>query len=310
MATDHENEDADDYADHAARLSWVIDDAKERRAAVSAALKAAFASFIEEHPTEWIHFERITVEALAHAFTSYPTIVKPVTAICNIAGRAIKRDLGFDLDTYKPRLSSAQANQLAGYVKPFLPPAFAMPAIEAVDDWFFIDKEIRSAQGRWEQLITDALTRRTGKTFKKRKFAVTDDESGKPNSFELDAAYPVKGEPIAVGVDVKRIGAARDVHKRVDEIFNKAEKFKKAYPGGKFGSVIYFPFDSGFQANIINRLHSPNIDGIVFAGDTKPSVEEAILMLIPQLGMTVTDDSSPLALFDEIQSSKSDIQPH
>jgi hypothetical protein len=290
-----------EYANHAVRMSWVRADAETRRSIVEAELRRAFARYIETRPTEWIRFDMVSAGVLSKAFLDHPTVVKPITAICNIAGRAIRRDLGFDVDTYRPRLTPAQANQLAGYVKPFLPPAVALPGIEAIDDWFYVDKEIRSYQGRWESLITDSLTRRTGNTFKKRKFTIIDDESGKLLEFELDAAMPAKGEPIEIGVDVKRIGSPRDIHKRADEIVNKATKFKQQYPTGKFGAVIYYPFDAAGQFNITNRIRSPYIDGHVFpAGDSPDYVVSAVLLLIPQLGLTVVDDTEPPPLFDQI----------
>lgn len=39
-------------------------------------------------------------------------------------------------------------------------------------------------------------------------------------------------------VDVKRIEARRDIHKRCDEIVNKAAKFKRNYPRGTFIAFI------------------------------------------------------------------------
>jgi hypothetical protein len=292
---------AEEFANHAVRMSWVLADAKERRATVAAELRLAFAEHIETRPTEWIRFETVTADALAQAFLKHPTVIKPIAAICNIAGRAIERDLGFAVNTYRPKLTSSQASQLAGYIKPFLPPGIALPAIEAVDDWFFIDKEIRSYQGRWESLITDSLSRRTGRDFKKRKFTIIDSESGELLSFELDAALPPRGEPIEVGIDVKRIGSPRDIHKRVDEIVNKAAKFKQQYPHGKFGAVVYYPFDAATQSNVTNRMRSSDIDGVVFpAGDSPDAVVNAVLLLIPQLGLTVVDDTEPPSLFDQI----------
>jgi hypothetical protein len=118
-------------------------------------------------------------------------------------------------------------------------------------------------------------------------------------AFELDAAHPPRGEMIEVGVDVKGISHPRDFHKRGDEIVNKAEKFKSVYPRGKFGAVLHYPFlDS--RANVIQRLGHTAIDGIVFAGDNKESIENAILSLLPQLGMEVVDTTPPKSLFEEI----------
>lgn len=298
-----DDEAVEGYASHGDRMSWVLEAAIARRAHIAKKLREAFAAFVETRATEWIVFEHITAEELARVLLNHPSIVKPLTAICNVAHRAIQRDLGFKVDTYNPRLTEAQAYQLAGYLKPFLPAALALPALEAIDEWFYIDKEIRAFQGRWERHTSEALSRRTGRPFRKRKFAVTG-EDGDSQVFELDAATPVVGEPIEVGVDVKRIGAHLDIHKRVDEIGRKADKFKAAYPGGKFGAVIYFPFNTAEQANITNRLRGPNVDGIVYAGDSKESVERAVLLLIPQLGLEVIDDTPPSSLFDELHNRR------
>jgi hypothetical protein len=298
---DGEEDLTERFANHAVRMAWVRADAEARRSTIAAELRLAFAAHIETHPTEWIRFETVSTNTLSQAFLDHPAVVKPITAICNIAGRAIRRDLGFSVDTYRPRLTRAQADQLAGYVKPFLPPGMAIPAIEAVDDWFFVDKEIRSYQGRWEGLITDSLTRRTGKSFRKRKFTIADGVTGQPISFELDAASPTRAEPIEIGIDVKRIGSPLDIHKRVDEIVNKAAKFKQRYPNGKFGAVVYYPFDSATQSNIVNWMRSSHIDGVVFpAGDSPNAVVSAVLLLIPQLGLVVVDDTEPPSLFDQI----------
>ena len=68
-------------------------------------------------------------------------------------------------------------------------------------------------------------------TFKKRKFAYNN------NEYEIDAAYPIEGD-IIVGIDVKRIEARRDTHKRCDEIVNKANKLKAAFPYSYFIAAI------------------------------------------------------------------------
>jgi hypothetical protein len=83
-----------------------------------------------------------------------------------------------------------------------------------------------------------------------------------------------------VGVDVKRIGSPRDNHKRLDEIVNKAVKFKKKYPAGKFGAVIYHPFEPSSHATIMARMLSTDVDGVAFpSGDSPASVESAVLLL-------------------------------
>jgi hypothetical protein len=51
-----------------------------------------------------------------------PSILKPLLAVCNIAGRALDRDLGLkNIDTYVTKLVEKQALVTAGYIKPFLP---------------------------------------------------------------------------------------------------------------------------------------------------------------------------------------------
>lgn len=99
--------------------------------------------------------------------------------------------------------------------------------------------------------------------------------------FELDAATPEEGE-IKIGVDVKRIEARRNIHKRCDEIVNKASKLKSAFSKTVFGVVIYYPFIDE-HINIQSRLHSSHIDGIVFASDSDETIENAVRLLLSML---------------------------
>jgi len=99
--------------------------------------------------------------------------------------------------------------------------------------------------------------------------------------FELDAASP-KSHDIKVGIDIKRIEARRDIHKRCDEIVNKATKLKSAFPGSKFGAIVYYPFIEE-HINIQNRLRSANIDGVVFASGAIESIENAVRLLLSTL---------------------------
>ncbi len=117
----------------------------------------------------------------------------------------------------------------------------------------------------------DNAAKKTGlpKLFKKRHF-----EIGGEN-FELDAAYPETG-PITIAVDVKRIEARRDIHKRCDEIVNKAAKFKAAHPRGKFIAFIYYPFTDE-HTNVSSRLKSENIQVVVFASEHPDSIFNAAL---------------------------------
>lgn len=87
---------------------------------------------------------------------------------------------------------------------------------------------------------------------------------------------------VRVGIDIKRIEARRDIHKRCDEIVNKAAKLKSVFPNARFGAVIYYPFIEE-HVNVQNRLRSDNIDSIVFASDAKESIASAVRILISTL---------------------------
>jgi hypothetical protein len=114
------------------------------------------------------------------------------------------------------------------------------------------------------------------RTFKKTTFTAGTDV------YELDAATYSSPNVIEAGIDVKRVEAKRDIHKRSDEIVNKANKFKDVYPSGKFGAVVYFPFDQGVMRS---RLSSPKIDGLVFANDDDAVIEVAVRDLLGQMGV-------------------------
>lgn len=268
----------DGYGSHADFMSWVIEDARTRQEAIEQALRDAFVDFIETRQVEVIIFSDVSVIALANAIMRYPSILKPLVAICNIAARAIERDLQIrNVDTYSPRLTEQQASAIAGYIKPFLPPYIEIPVLSNLDRVAFIDKEIRKVKGRWEQRIIKALNRFGSVQFKKRKFMVDGEE------FELDAATPYEG-PIQIGIDIKRIEARRDIHKRCDEIVNKAAKLKSVFPEAKFAAVIYYPFIDE-HINIQNRLSSEKIDAISFASESRNSIENATRMLLARLGV-------------------------
>ncbi len=240
----------DGYGSHVEYMAWVTEDAEERQEAIEQALRKAFEPFIEERSVEVIVFSEMSVFQLAHAIIDYPLVLKSLMAVCNIAGRAVERDLDIkNLDTYNPLLNDIQASAVAGYLKPFLPPYLALPTLSRIDRVQFVDKEIRKTKGRWEQAILKALNYFSPVEFKKRKFEVQGD------SFELDAASPMRG-PIEMGIDVKRIEARRDIHKRCDEIVNKGSKLKAKFPEARFGAIVYYPFVDE-HVNLQNRLNSP-----------------------------------------------------
>lgn len=266
----------DKYGSHADYMDWVKDDADSRQETIEDALRKAFSNFIEKREVEVIVFSSMTAFDLAKAIVNRPLILKPLLAACNIAARAIERDLSIkNLDTYSPRLSEDQAKVIAGYIKPFLPSYLEIPALSKIDRVAFIDKEIRKKKGRWEKQILESLNRFSSLQFHKRMFVA------KGEQFELDAASPKVGD-VKVGIDIKRIEARRDIHKRCDEIVNKAANLKLAFPGSKFGAVVYYPFIEE-HVNIQNRLRSDNIDGVVFASEVKESVENAVRMLLSTL---------------------------
>ena len=267
-----------DYSVQADYIAIVLDSANTRQAEVENALRAAFKGFIETQEVEVIAFSDMTARPLADALSRYPIILKPLLAASNVAARAIERDLGIkNLNTYKPRLSRDNALAIAAYLKPFLPPHLAVPTLCHVDRIQYIDKEVRMNKGRWEQMVVASLNKFSPLVFRKRKFSAGGDQ------FELDAAAPETGD-IGVGIDVKRIEARRDIHKRIDEIVNKAAKLKSSYPSARFAAIIYYPFITE-HVNIQNRLNSPNVDAVAFAGESAESVGSAVGLVLAKLGV-------------------------
>jgi len=266
----------DGYGSQADYVRWIKEDADSRQEAVLDALRKAFSNFIEVREVEVILFSTMTAFDVAEAITAHPLILKPLLAACNIAARAIERDLSIkNLDMYSPRLNEDQAKVIAGYVKPFLPPYLEVPSLSHIDRIAFIDKEIRKRKGRWERKIIESLNRFSYVQFNKRMFLSEGEQ------FELDAATPPSGN-ITVGIDIKRIEARRDIHKRCDEIVNKANKLKSAFPQSKFGAVVYYPFIDE-HVNVQNRLHSDNIDCVVFSSEARESIQNAARMLLSTL---------------------------
>ncbi len=250
--------------------------ADKRADQIAKALRQAFAKQIKLEKIEVIFFKNLSALELAEAIQRFPIILKPLLAVCNIAGRAIERDLSIkNLDTYQPKISKEHAHVISGYIKPFLPAALALPAIAFVDRVAFIDKEIRKSKGQWEKSIVESINRISGKTFRKIKF----DNHGE--LFELDAAFPPSG-PVNIALDVKRIEARKDIHKRSDEIINKAMKLKEVFPKAKFGAVIYYPFIEE-HINVQERLRSPAIDAVVFAGESRESIDSAVKLLLDKI---------------------------
>ena len=264
------------YGSHADYMARVKEDADARQATIESALRSAFGQFIERRTVEVVIFSSMSAVDLSRALIQEPLILKPLLAACNIAGRALDRDLGLkNVDTYVPKLTEEHASVVAGYIKPFLPPFLELPALAHIDRVEFIDKEIRKGKGQWEKKILASLNQFGNSKFKKRTFNYKGEE------YELDAATPTSGA-IAIGIDVKRIEAKRDIHKRCDEIVNKATKLKTAFPQSRFGAVVYYPFIDE-QINVESRLRSKYVNGVVFASESDESVETAVRLLLSKL---------------------------
>jgi hypothetical protein len=242
-------------------------------------LLEAFAQVIEYRSVPYILFGELDAKELANAFVRFPVIIKPILTCVNVAQRAIRRDLGIDINTYANRITEKQASLLAGYIKPILPSTMAIPSLLELDRYFWTDKELRAQKGNWEKTVTNHINQISKYQFKKRRFECDGE------TFEIDAAHPLDlSRSIELAIDIKRIESQRDIHKRADEILNKAVKFKKAFPQGRFFVIIYYPFPNQ-HINAQSRLSSAYIDGLFFAGESESSIASAADMLIGKLGL-------------------------
>jgi hypothetical protein len=257
---------------------------EERVIDLEAALLSAFERVIEIQEIPVILFGDLSVDELTTAFHRHPIIIKPILTSVNVAQRALKRDLDLTFDTYALTVPERIAAQIAGYVKPFLPKALAVPALLELDRYAWTDKQMRARKGAWEQTVTNIVNADSTKTFRKRKFECHGE------IFEIDAAYPARDGPIEIAIDVKRIESQRDIHKRADEIINKASKFKQAYPAGRFFAIVYYPFPQQ-HANAGNRLQHPDVDQVYFAGETNSSIKHAVDLLMGYLGFASEEGS-------------------
>ena len=159
------------YGSHYDFMDRTRDAVDARKEAVEIALRKAFSPFIRRVEVEVIDFSAMSALDLAKSILEEPLILKPLLTCCNIAGRAIERDLGIrNLDTYAPRISESQITAIAGYLKPFLPSLLELPAIIHLDKVSFIDKEVRKSKGQWERSILQALNHYSQTAFRKRKF--------------------------------------------------------------------------------------------------------------------------------------------
>lgn len=236
-----------EYASQRDYHSWVQAEADNRAVTIARVFREAFGSVIRQETTEVVVFFDLSVEELAKAFMMYPVTLKPVLFACNIAARAIERDLGIKgVDTYDPKLTETQAAAIAGYMKPFLPGFLSVPTLIHLDRVAFVDKEVRKRKGQWEKRIIAALNRFSTVEFRKTRFSHNGEE------FELDALGVFGG--VRYAVDIKRIEARRDIH---------------------------FVQEHG---NIRDRLTSPWIDSIVFASDHPESIDNATGLMLSKFG--------------------------
>ena len=266
-----------EYSTQVDYSKWVRDGAKQRLAKVTASLREAFEDIIRREEVDIIVFSGITVTRLANRILKFPIILKPLLLAANIAARAIERDLGIkNLDTYDARLTREQAFSIAGYIKPFLPDSLPVPTLAQFDRVMYVDKEIRKIKGQWEKTVSRSLNSYANVVFRKMKFEYSGEE------FELDAAAKSGSGYITHAVDIKRVEARRDIHKRADEIVNKATHFKAVYPKGYFGTIIYYPFVTE-HANVLGRLQSTYIDSVAFAGASSESITDAVKFLLGKM---------------------------
>lgn len=264
------------YSNHREQLS-ASEYPSHRYRTMEAELRDAFSEHIEERTVGFIQFDQVGADELGRLLMKHPMILKPILSCVNVASRAIARDLQMNIDTYKPRLDEHTSAILAGYLKPMLPKELAIPALVELDKNAWIDKEMRRNKGNWEALICETINKNSTVVFKKRKFSFGEQK------YELDAGYSESEHSILVGIDIKRIESPRDIHKRSDEIINKATHFKEIYPSGKFFAIIYYPFPSQHN-NVLSRLQSANIDGTFFAGETDSSITETVRLLLAKAG--------------------------
>lgn len=270
------------YSNHKEQLDRALP-SPERQTALVDAMQSAFAQYLVQREVAFIQFDSMSVDDLAEAFCKYPIIVKSVLASVNVASRAIARDLGVDLDTYATSLDLQRAATLAGYLKPLLPRELALPALIELDRYFWTDKQMRAHKGAWEKAVVHALNTYGCIRFKKIKFH----SSSNKEEFELDASA-VNTAGTMIGVDIKRIESPRDIHKRSDEILNKAVNFKATYPEGLFFVIVYYPFPSEHD-NVKSRLSGGYIDAVFFAGETEYSVNQAASYLLARADSLKTE---------------------
>lgn len=257
-------------------MGRVAESANARSKAIDTALREALKKFTIRQQCDYIDFSKLSTAQLAEAIHQRPEILKPLLITCNVAGRALARDLKLPVNTYRPRLKPENARKVAEYIKPFLPSTVPIEAVVLIDKTAYIDKEIRKGKGAWEREICNAFNEVATVAFKKRRFRSGNEE------YELDAASPLNG-PIKYGVDVKRVEGSLDIQKRSDEIVGKAAKFKATSRLGKFAAVVYYPLAA--PERFRSRLASKNIDIVEFASESEKSIYQAVRNVAAKFGI-------------------------
>jgi hypothetical protein len=255
-------------------LHIVAPSAEERAEEIETELAIAFKDWIKIHESRLIDLSTITPEQLGEILFNHPKLLKPLSVLAVVAGRAFEKDLGItNINTYEPNLDKQEALKIAGYLLSQMPRKFLLESLRELDRNQFIDKEKRKFKGSWENLIREMLVDLTGLDFAKCKIKVSGEE------YEIDAAH-FEGKYLKYAIDVKKIGARRDFQKRSDEIVNKSDAYKRLYPEGNFAAVVHYPFE---QDAIRSRLKRDSIDLVVFANDSPESIAEAVRDLIRDL---------------------------
>ncbi len=268
------------YSSHRQQREKALPEAG-RAAALEAAFVSAFESHIVQKSFPVVLFDEVSVQDLARAFYEHPILIKSILATVNVAQRAVKRDLGLNLDTYSTSIPKETAFILAGYIKPLLPKEMPVPGAIMLDHFFWVDKEMRRSKGRWEKKVVKSLNEKGRVGFSKRRF------SHQGCRFELDAAYPGTSGLVRIGVDVKRFESPRDFHKRGDEVIQKAAHLKSVNPEAVFFAVIYYPFPSKHD-EVRQRYANQGIDGIFFAADDDETVERAAIEILTRCSLLLS----------------------
>jgi hypothetical protein len=256
------------YNTHGEYLRRASEAAEKRRCEIEGLFRKLFPDLLEQEQHDVIRLADVDEERLAEAILAEPLLLKPLLAVLNMGKRAPRKDLGFEIDTFRPKINAEKARVLAGYLKPLFPGRIGLDTISYLDRYQFVDSFVRTLKGRWEKRVASALTA-VGLKGKKSKFTLDGEK------YEIDYAVPVE-PPHVLGVDIKMIGHPLDKHKRGDEIIHKADAFKQVFPKAIFVAVVYYPFNEDGQA-LDSRLTGggSKVDGVFHVGDDEESTEQA-----------------------------------